>query len=197
MSFAARLLGYNFYAGSLDGQEAIAHDPAIEKKVPKMARICNQPQNVELRVPCKPQYVRTVRVLVEELANLVPLSGAAIDEVKVAASEAVTNIVRHAYGDAGQAMPIVIRCNTDEDKLTIEIVDYGVGFTVPAANSEPKLDTSKEGGLGIILIRKLMDKVDYWSQPNLGTRIKMTKLAERRGSPAKIISALKLRTAKT
>ena len=142
----------------------------------KMARVCHVLDNVELRVPCKPEYVRTVRTLVAEVAESVSLAPEAIEEVKVATSEAVANIVRHAYVDTDQSPePVVIRCERSPGKLTIEIIDRGVGFKVPAAGAVPVPDIAREGGLGIILIRNLMDSVNYWSQPNLGTRIKMTK----------------------
>lgn len=133
--------------------------------------------SVELRVPCKPEYVRTVRALVAEQADSVPLSPEAVEEVKVAASEAVSNIVRHAYGGVVDPENVVVRCWKSDGKLTVEITDRGIGFKVPGGADAPSPETSREreGGLGIVLIRNLMDSVDYWSQPNLGTRIKMTK----------------------
>ena len=146
-------------------------------------RAMNRPReksdNVELRVPCKPEYVRTVRRLVGEMADAVPLSPDAIEEVKVAVSEAVANIVRHAYGGCRPETPVVIRCSVDTGRLTIEIVDKGIGFAVPnhCDAPSPEISREKEGGLGIVLMRNLMDSVDYYSRPNLGTRIKMTKQA--------------------
>lgn len=138
-------------------------------------RYCSS-DDIELIVPCKPEYVRTVRAIIEDLADSVPLSREAIEEVKVAASEAVANIVRHAYDASTEPEPVVVKCSVASGKLIVEIIDRGVGFKVPADGPAPKPDISKEGGMGILLIRNLMDKVDYWSQPNLGTRIKMTKL---------------------
>lgn len=134
-------------------------------------------ESVELRVPCKPEYVRTVRMLVAEVADGVPLPPEAIEEVKVAASEAVANIVRHAYAGSASCEPILVRCSKSNGKLTVEIIDRGIGFTVPSKTEVPLPEVSREreGGLGIVLIRNLMDSVDYWSQPNLGTRIRMTK----------------------
>jgi len=137
----------------------------------------NSADSVELRVPCKPEYVRTVRALIAELADAVPLTPEAVEEVKVAASEAVSNIVRHAYGEMVKPEPVVVRCWKSDGKLTVEIIDRGIGFKVPVGVDapSPEISREREGGLGIVLIRNLMDSVDYWSQPNLGTRIKMTK----------------------
>jgi serine/threonine-protein kinase RsbW len=131
--------------------------------------------NVELKIPCKPEYLRTVRFLVEELAGSGSLSPDAIEEVKVAASEAVANIIRHAYGPEGSTQPVFLKFCHKPGRLVIEVIDRGIGFTVPKDGQTP--DLSREGGLGIILIRSLMDKVEYKSKPNMGTRIRMMKMA--------------------
>jgi serine/threonine-protein kinase RsbW len=132
---------------------------------------------VELRVPCKAEYVRTVRTLVADIADTIPLPVSAIEEVKVAASEAVANIVRHAYADPEHVGPIFVTCSRTGKKLVVEIVDWGVGFNIPPARTPGEPDISREGGYGIILIRSLMDSVEYWSEPNVGTRIRMVKTA--------------------
>jgi serine/threonine-protein kinase RsbW len=146
-----------------------------------MATQSCEAESVELRVPCRPEYVRTVRTLVAELADASSLPAASIEEVKVAASEAVANIIRHAYDGAGKCEPVIVKCYKSGGSLTVEIIDRGIGFRVPTAGRIPSPEASREreGGLGIVLIRSLMDSVDYWSQPNLGTRIKMTKNAWR------------------
>ena len=140
--------------------------------------------SVELTIPCKAEYVRTVRWLVEEIAADVPLSVEAVEEVKVAACEAVSNIVRHAYGPGKTPQPISMKCCRGPGELTIEIADHGVGFSVPRLRRKEFPDISKEGGLGIALIHSLMDKVEYWSRPNRGTRIRMMKSASSSVVPA-------------
>jgi serine/threonine-protein kinase RsbW len=131
--------------------------------------------SVELKIPCKPEYVRTVRSLVGEFAEAGRLPADAVEEVKVAASEAVANIIRHAYGPDRSAQPVFLRLCHRPGRLVIEIIDRGIGFAVPKSDQVP--DISREGGLGIILIRALMDKVEYRSKPNVGTRIRMMKSA--------------------
>ncbi|MDO8588600.1 MAG: ATP-binding protein [Armatimonadota bacterium] len=131
--------------------------------------------SVELKIPCKPEYVRTVRSVVKELAEELALPVESVDAVQIAVSEAVANIIRHAYGPGKSPQPVFLRCCRGPGRLTIEIIDRGIGFSVPKTDQPP--DLSREGGLGIVLIRALMDRVDYWSRPNVGTRIRMMKMA--------------------
>jgi len=130
---------------------------------------------VQLIIPCKPEYVRSVRELAATIAEAVPLGPASIEDLKIAVSEAVSNVVRHAYrGDCG-AMLIDVVVTRGPKEIVVEVSDQGVGFEPPDGPFAP--DLSKEGGLGILLMKKLMDGVVYWSQPGKGTRIRMFKHA--------------------
>ena len=132
---------------------------------------------IEIKVPCKPEYVRTVRRAVADFAESVNMPKSAIEAIEIAASEAVANIVRHAYGDSRKPLPVRVKCMQRENGLMLEIVDRGCGFAAPARNVIPDVDPDREGGLGIILIKSLMDRVHYVSKPDEGTRIRMTKSA--------------------
>lgn len=141
-----------------------------------MARITDD--EIEIRVPCKPEYVRTIRRAIADFAESADMPRSAVEEVEVAASEAVANIVRHAYtGVDSPVPPVRVKCSHGHGNLTVEVIDRGRGFAAPSAGVIPEVDLNREGGLGIILIKCLMDKVNYASKPNGGTRIRMTKRA--------------------
>ncbi|MGI6295028.1 MAG: ATP-binding protein [Armatimonadota bacterium] len=132
---------------------------------------------IEIRVPCKPEYVRTIRRTIAEFAGLIDMPRQAIEEVEIAASEAASNVVRHAYsGMAKCGQPIRVKCAYKAGDLIIEIIDKGSGFAVPTGQQTHELDLSRDGGFGIMLIRCLMDKVSFSSQAN-GTRVRMAKRA--------------------
>lgn len=135
---------------------------------------------IEIRVPCKPEYVRTVRRTIAEFAESINMPKSAVEEVEIAASEAVANIVRHAYTDAGSRIPPVrVKCFHSDDSLTVEVIDKGRGFAAPPPEVVPEIDMNRDGGMGIILMKLLMDRVNYDSRPSGGTRIRMTKSAHR------------------
>ncbi len=132
---------------------------------------------IEIRVPCKPEYIRTIRRTIAEFAGLIDMPPQAIEEVEIAASEAASNVVRHAYcGQPECSHPIRVKCTYKAGDLIIEIIDKGSGFTVPSRQQTHELDLSRDGGFGIMLIRCLMDKVSFSSQAS-GTRVRMAKRA--------------------
>jgi serine/threonine-protein kinase RsbW len=132
---------------------------------------------IEIRVPCKPEYVRTIRRVIAEFAATHEMPKAAIEEIEVAASEAVTNIVRHAYADSRRLPRMKVKCAHRRYGLLVEVIDKGHGFRAPADEVIPNvdIDLDREGGYGILLIKCLMDTVNYVSKPDEGTKIKMTK----------------------
>jgi NitT/TauT family transport system substrate-binding protein len=87
-----------------------------------------------------------------------------VRELELATEEALVNIIDYAY--AGQEPgEVEIRCHTgDGDPLTIEFMDSGVPFDIEAM-ADPDLSLPladrKVGGLGVFLIRKMVDEVRY------------------------------------
>lgn len=149
---------------------------------------------IEIRVPCKPEYVRTVRRTIAEFAESFDMPRSAVEEVEIAASEAVANVIRHAYPDLDcKIPPMRIKCSHKYGGLTVEIIDKGRGFNAPASGVIPEVDLSRDGGLGIILIKCLMDKVSYVSKPSEGTRIRMTKRARQAVREATKVRVARLR----
>ena len=82
---------------------------------------------IEIRVPAKPQYVSVIRLTISGLAVRVGFTYDEIEDLKIATSEAVTNVVHHAYkeDDSGE---VVIGCALFDDKIEIMVADYGVSF---------------------------------------------------------------------
>ena len=91
------------------------------------------------------------------------LSPTMLFEVNLAIEEVFTNIVFYAFPDKIEQQ-IKIDLQKNEKTLFIKIEDAGVPFN-PLLTSEPTFDKPLSerqiGGLGIHLIRKMMDKVEY------------------------------------
>ncbi len=90
-------------------------------------------------------------------------------ELNLALDEVVSNVIRHGYLDQDEH-EIFVKLAVDGDQLTVEVEDDAVHFD-PLLRSDPDISTPiderPEGGLGIFMVRQIMDSLDYWRD---GTR---------------------------
>lgn len=133
---------------------------------------------VEIKIPAKPQYVRVVRLSISGLANCVGFLYDEIEDIKIAVSEAVTNVVQHAYKN--KEGDIVLGCALYQNKLEIMVADKGEGFDFHQIKSKigpykkkESVSQLREGGLGLYLMDALMDEVKMYNEN--GVIIFMTK----------------------
>jgi anti-sigma regulatory factor (Ser/Thr protein kinase) len=100
---------------------------------------------------------------VKELAGLWQAPEAALGDIDLALEEIVSNIIRHGYTDQGQH-PIQLEFRRTPDGLVATVVDDGKPFN-PLNRPDPDVTLPLEerpiGGLGIFLVRRLMDAVSY------------------------------------
>ncbi len=92
--------------------------------------------------------------------------------VILAVHEAQTTIISHAY--QGKEGEIHIRLSDFGDRVEIRIRDFGVQFD-PSQVEDPELPPTKPGGLGIFMIRRLMDKAEYNCGCAGGNELLLTK----------------------
>jgi len=100
-----------------------------------------------------------------------------IFEVQVAVDEACTNIMKYAY--SGKGGIITITCELQDNDLVVNIRDKGKPFdpaSVPSPDLGADVDKRKIGGLGIYLMRKLMDDVSYSFDAETGNTLVMRKI---------------------
>ena len=102
--------------------------------------------------------------LVEAFGDVHDLPPQSIFSVNLALEEVVTNIIRYAYNDHGVPHPIVVRLAFEDGVLAAQVEDDGRAFN-PLDAPPPDIDASLEerpiGGLGIHLVRSMMDSVEY------------------------------------
>lgn len=114
-------------------------------------------------------------------ATMAGLEPAAVYAVEMAVDEACTNIIEHAYGGEGRG-EIECSCQINSDGLTVRLRDYGRPFdpdSVPEPDIYADLEERREGGLGLFLIRKLMDEVHFEFTPDAGNILTMIKRQEK------------------
>lgn len=100
-----------------------------------------------------------------------------VSKISLAVDEACTNVIKHAYGfDSTKSLSITV--NPGKDGLEILIRDNGKGFD-PAKVSTPDmkeyLSHYRKGGLGVFLMKKLMDVVEYQLLPGQKNEVRLVK----------------------
>ncbi len=83
-------------------------------------------------------------------------------EVQLAVDEATTNVIQHGYGEKQGYIKLITEIHGDEFKISI--YDDGQRFdpnNVPEPDFDSPLEERRTGGLGLYLMRKLMDRVDF------------------------------------
>ncbi len=114
-------------------------------------------------MPARLENLEALVAHVAECARGAGFDPKKISEVEIAAEEALVNVVNYAY--QGEAGNVRVGCSLEEgDRFVIEIKDSGIPFD-PLSQADPDISSDvlhrKIGGLGIFLIRKLMDDVSY------------------------------------
>jgi serine/threonine-protein kinase RsbW len=132
-------------------------------------------RSIRLRIPAKAEYITLCRLALTGLAQLREIGDDTMADLKLALTEAVSNSVRHAYGDLGEGH-VDITYELQPDRLGIEVVDDGNGFDPEEAPSFESSELS-EGGLGIAIIRTIADEFEIQSSPGArGSRLRFVKL---------------------
>ncbi|HIW13579.1 anti-sigma B factor RsbW [Salinicoccus carnicancri] len=134
---------------------------------------------IEMKFPSSAEYVGLIRLT---LSGVLSRAGATYDQIedsKIAVSEAVTNAVKHAYGE-DQTGEVLVGFAVYEDKVEIIVADHGQSFNYEDVRKElgpytedDNVNFLREGGLGLFLIETLMDEVYIKKDP--GVTISMTK----------------------
>ncbi len=124
---------------------------------------CDTPQRHQLDLPNDVQTIPQLAEFVDEVCATAGFDMATAMQMNLALEEAVVNVMSYAY-PAGSKGSVHITAETADGQLTFVITDHGVPFD-PTAKEAADVTLSAEerpiGGLGIFLVRSIMDSVNY------------------------------------
>lgn len=129
--------------------------------------------------PARFEFLDEIRELVADVARGGGFSDKAIYSLQLAADEAASNIIEHAYEGVSDAV-LDLTCDMRGDEILISMRDTGRAFNIKSVkepNLKADLSERQIGGLGVYLMRKLMDTVNYESSKS-GNLLTMTKRRE-------------------
>ena len=133
---------------------------------------------LELRFPSDPRHIAAARAFVEQAALLAGLGEHDTARIVLATGEAIANVIRHCYGG---------RCDRDirltarifADRLELHLQDYGRKVDPGELHSHGPDDGSiHPGGLGLHIIREVMDEVDLSFISGTGNCLTMVKFLD-------------------
>jgi serine/threonine-protein kinase RsbW len=137
----------------------------------------NAQPEVLLTMPALPEGVGVVRQALAGMADALDFEASVLADMKMAVTEACTNVVVHAY-DADTGV-LEVEMSAAEQGLTIVVRDHGSGIQPrPAQSDTPAL------GLGLPLIAALSDTFELRGSAGHGTEVRMTFSYTRNSDPA-------------
>ncbi len=128
---------------------------------------------MRLTLSSHPENLEPLRNVVRQTTVLSGLPSEAGEQVVLAVVEGWTNVIRHCYENCYNK-PIDLEIEFDEESLTFRINDYGT-FVEPQTMKGRDLEDVKPGGLGIHLMKQVMDEVRYEENASGGTSLTLVK----------------------
>lgn len=121
---------------------------------------------ISLTLPSSPEYVLLARLVMGQAGRLAGLEPDEVYDLKLAVTEAVTNVIRHASVESYE-----IEYSMLPSGIEVSVTDTGGGFSVADLTADP----NEHGGFGLAVIRNLVDELVLDSTRDGGTRLKMIR----------------------
>lgn len=138
---------------------------------------------VSLEIPAKADFIMLCRLALAGVLRDGGYSEEAVADLKLALTEACSNTIRHAYRDGdGESGSVHVSFDVRVDRVVLTVRDHGAGFVDESScDLEPLPDGSvvaSEGGMGIALIRAVVDEFLLEQPETGGTCLTLTKLRD-------------------
>ena len=134
---------------------------------------------IELNMRANPDYLCVARTAVRQVAQSIGLKEESIEPITLAVVEALTNVIRHSYGGLCDK-PIILKLSRihycDQDKTAMEVLIRDFGEQVnPESIRGRDLDEIRPGGVGVHIMKSVMDEVEYTPNEDCGMQLRMVK----------------------
>ncbi len=134
-----------------------------------------------IHIESRTEQLIAVRDFVSDAAREFGFTDDDVNKIALAVDEACTNVIKHAYRFAPDR-DITVRVRPHDSAFEVSISDSGVGFDpsgVHAPDMKDYFSHFRKGGLGVYLMKRLMDKVEYEIDPGKRNEVRLTKFLAR------------------
>jgi serine/threonine-protein kinase RsbW len=151
------------FTGAVDGvSDGIVSTHHVDALAPVDAR----DSDVRLTLPARPENVSVIRHVLGAFAEALHLPEIVVEDIRLAVTEACTNVVRHAYDHGTDPGPLEIVIRPKGELLDVIVTDRGRGIG-------PSPDTTGPG-LGLPLIAAIVHSLEIHHAPSAGSRLSMS-----------------------
>ena len=130
-----------------------------------------------LHIESRTERLIAVRNFVSAAAKEFGFPDEEISKIALAVDEACTNIIKHAYEfDSGKEISVTVKGG--DGAFEVAIRDTGKRFNpldLQPPDMKEYLTHFRRGGLGVYLMKTLMDKVEYNLAPGKRNEVRLTK----------------------
>lgn len=133
---------------------------------------------IEIKIPSQPKFLKIIRAIMNLICETMGFTQEEINNITLAVDEACSNIIKHAYGGATNQL-IHVTCNLHDDRLEVLLRDFGKPADIKEIKSR-ELDDVRPGGLGVHLIKSVMDVVSYDNSLEQGNQLQLIKFIPRK-----------------
>lgn len=134
-----------------------------------------------LHVPSSTENLAMIRDFVSAVGQQAGLAQPDIYKLELAVDEACANVIEHAYGQ-DVSKDVSVKATFDDERIQIDVVDTGSGFDPSSINQkglEQLAAERRSGGLGMRMMKALMDEVHYEIVPGEKNELRMVKRLKR------------------
>jgi serine/threonine-protein kinase RsbW len=137
----------------------------------------NYSPKADLIIPAHISYLETALSFIENSANILKLSSREKSKIKLATEEAITNIIKHGYSNDIRET-FQVSCTHNENNFKIIIHEKGKPFDFSKYEDfdiKKSWETGKAKGLGLFLMKKVMDEIHFQNLGRNGKKLILIK----------------------
>jgi len=131
----------------------------------------------QLHVPSSTENLSMIRDFVGSIGARAGFDKRDLMQLEMAVDEACANVIEHAYG-SDNTREVTIKAVLDAESVEIRIIDTGKGFEpnkVPQEDLDKLISQRATGGLGMRIMNRVMDEVQYEMIPGQKNVLRMVK----------------------
>ncbi len=160
------------------GKKLCVDDDEIKRIVVETAA------DIRFTFPSHTSQLELIRRVTKKVASYAPsFTEEDLDDIGLAIDEACTNVITHSYKKETKG-EIQLNIKMETNRITIKLTDKGEEGqlfnpeTLSPVDKQEYLKRLTKGGLGVYIIKKIMDDVSYTVSPGVKNCLKMVKYFE-------------------